>query len=167
MDMNNLLYTSQAKRMFNIASTQDIGLTSVNTGSGGMPNSSGLTTTTTSGVATLTNTTFYYNDTTQTGTVTRDVSANLNQYINVYSRSGNAPTSCTFNFNIAGSGTIPTGSFVSIHIDSNVLTTDVFVIQAGSYTTSVPNAVAPGNITCTPGTTYTFICFQGGIWTRM
>jgi len=167
----SILSNPQIKRLLNIASISDNvgagGLTSINTSSSGsFPNSSGLTTTVASGVATLTNTTAYFNDV-LSGSNTRDLTQNLNQYINIYSRSANAPTPATFNLNIGGNGTVPTGSFISIHIDGNVLATDVFVIQAGTTTTSVPNAVGPGNITCSAGNTYTFICFQGGIWTKM
>lgn len=168
----SILSNPQIKQLLNIASISDLptgassnALTSINTGTTNSPNSSGLTTSIASGVATLTNTTSYYYDLGAT-TNTRNLYPNqLNQYINVYSRSANAPTPCTFNFAIAGA--IPVGSFISIHIDAGVLSTDVFVIQAGTGTTTSPPATGPGNITCTAGTTYTFVCFQLGMWTRM
>lgn len=168
--MSNLLYTSQAKSMLNIASAQDLAnlgtLSSIYTGTTGSPNSSGLTTTIASGTATLTNTTSYFYTLAST-TLTRTLYPNsFNQYINIYDRSANAPTPCAFTYNIGG-GSPAVGSFISIHIDASCLTTDTFTIKAGSGTSSNPPATAPGDITCYPGATYTFICFVVGLWTRM
>jgi hypothetical protein len=54
---------------------------------------------------------------------------------------------------------------VSIRIDSSASSADTITIDAG-VNVSFP-ATGPGVITCSPGTTYTFICFVTDVWTRM
>jgi hypothetical protein len=124
-----------------------------------------LTTSIAAGVATLTNTTSYYNDTGSGGNpITQTLyPAKLNQYINVYSRTASTPA--TFNFSIANNS-VPVGSWVSIHIDAGCPATDTYVVQAGTNTSTSPPATGAGNVTCIPGNTYTFMCFLPGVWTR-
>lgn len=166
----------QLKRALNIASWTDVAGIAVNTSgiSTGIagnvipPNSSGLTTTFTGGATVLTNTVdgSSYNN---TATITRYPleEGKNNTYINVISKTAGAAGTFTFNINPTatghlyppGSGNLPVGSFISIHIDAGNTQTvsDTYTIQYG----------VASSVTCTIGNTYTFMCFTSGFWTRM
>jgi hypothetical protein len=170
----------QLKRALNIASWTDVlaispninttGISSGIAGSVVPPNSSGLTTTNANGVITLTNTvdgTSYNNTAGNIRYLLQDGKANT--YVNVYSKSAAGGNTFTFSINPgqAGhiyppTGSLPVGYFISIHIDSSCgqTTPDSYIIQYSD------NALVP-NITCVIGNTYTFMCFQAGVWTRM
>jgi hypothetical protein len=170
----------QLKRALNIASWTDvlavaspINTTGISSGIAGTPvppNSSGLTTTYGNGVVTLSNTvdgTSYIDTASNTRYLLQD--GKNNTYINVYSKTAAGGGTFYLNINPAQtghvyppSGSLPTGSFISIHIDISCTQT-----TADSYIIQYSNSAQSPNITCVIGNTYTFMCFQGGVWTRM
>lgn len=150
------------------------GITTVpNTDANG-PVSSGLTATVVGGTTLyLANTTFVQNDVLVSGGTSNVTlsAARQNQYINVTSSRGLGGSAGTVNYTLpASNGSVTpvapvVGQWMSLHISgpaTPLSPVDVYniIYQTAAAGTTTTQAA-------TVGSTYTFMCFTAGVWTKM